>query len=116
VPAETSNERTARNEDAFRKANERIERAAAAMDADTGFPFLCECPDPGCVQMVRLTLGQYARIRAHPRRFVVATGHEGQDDTVKVVERGNGYDVIMKTGDEGAEVEARASEGVNGNG
>jgi hypothetical protein len=116
VAADTSSERSARNEDAFRKANERIERAAAAIDADDAFPFLCECPDPECVQTIRLTLDQYARVREHPRQFVVATGHEPTVDGTEVVERGNGYDVVMKTGAEGAAVETRASEGANGNG
>jgi hypothetical protein len=64
VAADTSSERSARTR--TRTANERIERAAAAIDAADAFPFLCECPDPECVQMIRLTLDQYARVREHP--------------------------------------------------
>src|SRR5437763_533946 len=82
MDADTSAERSARNEDAFRKANERIQLAAVEFDADEALPFLCECPDPACIEMVRLTLGQYAQVRAHPRRFVVASGHESGNNEV----------------------------------
>src|SRR5262249_40438858 len=39
-------------------------------------PFLCECADPECVEIVRLGLAEYEAIRRNPRRFFNAPGHQ----------------------------------------
>src|SRR4051812_50219639 len=68
-------ERVARNDSTFRHANEQIERAAEPLGIEP-VPFLCECAEERCTEIVRLTLAQYEAVRAEPRWFVNAPGHE----------------------------------------
>jgi len=51
-------ERVARNEAAFREANERIRRRAAHADLAV-VPFLCECADRDCTAAVQLQPAEY---------------------------------------------------------
>lgn len=69
-------ERIAENQSRFREANERIEQTAESMHLVGPIPFVCECPDPACTALVRLTLADYEAIRANDRRFFVLPGHE----------------------------------------
>ena len=39
-------------------------------------PFICECADTDCTDIVRLTLHQYENVRRHPRRLFAVPGHE----------------------------------------
>jgi len=39
-------------------------------------PFVCECPEPSCTELVRMLLEDYEAVRAHERRFFVVPGHE----------------------------------------
>lgn len=39
-------------------------------------PFICECADRTCMEIVRLSLDEYEEVRTHPRRFVTAPGHQ----------------------------------------
>jgi hypothetical protein len=48
-------------------------------------PFLCECGDPGCSDVIWLTPEEYGFVRDGPERFAVAPGHE-RDDADVVVE------------------------------
>ena len=83
---EAGEERRARNEVTFRAANERIARKAAALGAgDQPVPFLCECPQPTCTDLVFLSLDEYTEIRAHPRQFLARPGHEGSGPGVWAV-------------------------------
>jgi hypothetical protein len=78
-----SEEQAALNETVFREANERIAARRAELPAVEGrTPFLCECEDDTCTELVRLTLEEYRRVRADPTRFVVVRGHptRGSDD------------------------------------
>lgn len=84
-------ERRARAETVFRAGNEALRRAAGTRDGTV--PFLCECGDERCFERVPLTQEDYEEVRAHPRRFVVAHGHEGEAQTVA---RRDGYAVIEK--------------------
>jgi len=38
--------------------------------------FRCECGQLGCNQLIGLTRSEYDAVRAHPRRFAIAGGHE----------------------------------------
>ncbi|HVU77351.1 MAG TPA: hypothetical protein VHC67_07200 [Gaiellaceae bacterium] len=96
MPDREKQERVARNEATFRKANEQIESVADAHGLARSVPFVCECADISCVLVVQLTLDEYRQVRADPRRFVVAPGHEDTDDTSVVVGRGDGFDVVEK--------------------
>ena len=67
-------ERIARNDATFRHANERIERAAEQADVEL-VPFLCECADERCTEIVRVSLADYEAVREHPERFLTAPDH-----------------------------------------
>jgi hypothetical protein len=92
-------ERIARNDATFRRANERISAAAGAYKLDTPVPFLCECADPKCSEIVRLKLDEYEEIRADSRHFLNIPGHQEADGaTGVVVAKRNGYVIVEKTG------------------
>ncbi len=75
----TSVERRALNEGTFRAANERLERGAIELigvaDGDH-VPFLCECSQMECTQVVLLTVKEYEQIRSTPTGGFAALGHE----------------------------------------
>jgi len=76
--------RMAQNEALARRINDRIEfqRPRNGESADT---FICECIRVDCGGVLELSIGEYARVRSHPRRFVVLPGHE--EPAVVVVEK-----------------------------
>jgi hypothetical protein len=96
-------ERIVRNNYTFREANEQISARADEYDAPIEqIPFLCECPVPACTEVVRLTLAEYADVRANPAHFFTAPGHEQADAIVgHVVSRRNGYVVVEKEAEAG---------------
>ena len=95
-------ERVARNDDTFRKANEQIRGAADEHEFEGPIPFLCECPDEACTEIVRLTREEYEGIRSHPRHFVNAPGHSNKaSEHKRVIAKGDGYEVIEKIGKAG---------------
>ena len=53
-----------RNDAIFREANEGIREAAKEhlTDGDEQVPFLCECADPNCRELVLLALAEYQLI------------------------------------------------------
>src|SRR5438045_8600302 len=98
-------ERIARNDATFRHANEQIERAAEHADVEL-VPFLCECADERCTEIVRLTLADYEAVRADPRWFLNFPGHErGSRPHVRVVDDRGDYVVVEKLGKAGEIVE-----------
>jgi hypothetical protein len=102
-------ERVARNEAAFRSANERIEEAAEGLQQA---PFLCECADPACTLTVWLSFDEYEAVRAAPNRFFMIPGHERHaGQWSRVVDRTKSYVVTEKLGDAGV-VAAEESERV----
>jgi len=60
----------------FRQANERIRQAAEEHELDIPIPFICECPNPGCSQIILMPLDEYRAVRADPSRFINKAGHE----------------------------------------
>jgi hypothetical protein len=96
-------ERRARNEILFRDANEQIRRVQKELDLPDGeMPFLCECEQQGCHEVIRLMPAEYEGVRAQPRCFVVAPGHDPEN----VTSRHKRYHVAEKDGLEGELVEA----------
>jgi hypothetical protein len=95
---ETTDIRIVKNNLTFREANERIRAKAEEYDAPLErIPFLCECPRPACVQIVRLTISEYSDVRAKPRHFFTAPGHEDAEGRVaRVVGYEDGYVVVEK--------------------
>lgn len=110
-----SAERAARNEAVFRSANETIEAAAARSELEEQLPILCECADPACTEIVRLSMQEYEEVRADPRWFVNAVGHDVNSGAWgQVVAEREGYVVVAKCDEAGeiaAELDPRARSG-----
>jgi hypothetical protein len=60
-----------------RARNKRIATAARTnrFDAQIAVPFICECSEPRCEDLIRLTLGQFDAARTEGDYFV-APGHQ----------------------------------------
>lgn len=98
---ELTKERIAINQSRFREANERIELAADRMGIMGPIPFICECADPECVEIVRQSLEAYEEIRHDERLFFCAPGHERiavEEGAGVVTGRGDGYVLVEKIG------------------
>ncbi len=61
---------------ACRLENEAIQASADKLTLLGPIPFVCECPDPDCSEIVRLSFDEYEAIRRYPRRFFNVSGHE----------------------------------------
>jgi hypothetical protein len=61
---------------AFRAQNERIYASADSMRMLGPIPFICECADTACTEIVRMSDDEYDTISQHPRRFFNISGHE----------------------------------------
>jgi hypothetical protein len=103
---ERSEERAARNETAFRDANEQIDGKRRELGLELATPFLCECEDETCTNLVRLTPSEYEHARSEPRRFIVYRGHQRRDS---VVEESVEYVLVEKSGTGGEIAEETAS-------
>jgi hypothetical protein len=66
---EARGRKMAMNESAFRTANERLRNAALGHRflPDQRVPFICECADDGCYEVVMLRLADYEQVRQHPK-------------------------------------------------
>ena|SRR6186997_1794404 len=85
-------ERLAANEARFREINE---AAQPQRESQGSGRFVCECADRSCTAWIEMSLTDYEAIRANPRRFMVAPGHEILDVDI-VIERRDGYFVVEK--------------------
>jgi hypothetical protein len=100
-------ERLAQNEAMFREVNERIKDVSERTGLlDSGPDFICECADERCIERIRLSLGEYAALRADPRRFVVLRGHAS--DVERVVADRGAYLIVEKRGEAGEVAEREA--------
>lgn len=97
--------RIATNEATFREINEAIQRGQWPGEEASPSAFRCECARLGCNQLIELPAAEYERIRQHPRRFILAIGHE-LPEVETVVERQDGYVVVEKRDQTGAFAEA----------
>ena len=97
-------ERVARNDAAFREANERIAGFSHALEREDPLPVLCECADPRCTNVVLLTHAEYEELRRHPTWFVNDLGHvvNGRG-WARVVSENERFAVVEKLG-EAAEI------------
>jgi hypothetical protein len=103
VPEE---DRAARNESIAREVNEAIEHGRGPADVQAPVAFRCECGRLGCNKLIEVTMGDYERVRSHPRQFLIVTGHE-QPEFETVVYAGENYSVVEKQDEAGREAEAR---------
>lgn len=105
-----SNKRIGANESLFRETNEGIERGLWPGETDQRVPFRCECARLDCAEAVRLTPGEYERVRTNPRRFILVAGHEIPDAEF-VVDRYADYVVVEKVGEAASMAEERDPRG-----
>jgi hypothetical protein len=92
-------ERLARNETLFRSVNENIEQAATSAQIDDHtFEFFCECSNLDCTLLLPMTVSEYEQVRADPKQFVVAPGHDLPEIEI-VVLRTSEYQVVVKEGE-----------------
>ena len=92
-----SDERVAKTDVMFREANERILQSAREHDMTDAIPFLCECPNPACTAIIRLSDEEFHRIRGDSKRFFNAPGHsERFGDILEVVESHPTYEVVAR--------------------
>jgi hypothetical protein len=96
-------ERIARNNATFRDANEHISAAAGAYGIDAPVPFICECADARCSEIIRMTHEEYEEVRADSRHFLNVPGHHA---AAEIVAERNGYVIVEKLGRAGEIVEA----------
>jgi hypothetical protein len=87
-------ERMIRNEEIFREANQRIREAAEEIGLDGAAPFVCECSDQSCSEVILVSLEEYEAVRRDEDRFIHAPGHLSEIETV--VEEADGYVVVEK--------------------
>ena len=116
MEAKEKAEAIARNDATFRAANERVNDFASGLDDidDTPLPFLCECADVRCTEIVRLTAAEYEAIRSDATRFATVPGHEGDEESTTVVEENDRYAVVEKLGaaaEVAVELDPRAGSG-----
>ncbi len=105
-------EKIARNNASFRAANDGIEGAVIEhrLDPDEFMPFICECSDDKCTQIIRLTLDEYAHVRSNDRWFAHAVGHEeAVEGAVAPVERHLRFVLVEKIDHAGDVAENLAS-------
>jgi hypothetical protein len=100
-PMSLWDERAAANEALFRSVNEQVSHLAGRHYGPlepTGF--VCECADDSCTERIYVPFEIYETVRAHPRHFLVAAGHE-DGEIEKIVDTGAGFAVVEKKGSAG---------------
>ena len=93
----TSVERATKNELRFREANEKIEHRRAELGVDERVPYLCECEEPRCRELVRLSADEYRAARVDERHFLLIEDHPFRSG--RVVKRRDGYMIVEKSGE-----------------
>jgi hypothetical protein len=56
-----------------RRSNDELARSAACLHFVSQVPFLCECSNPDCRELVLLALDEYEQARSQP---IIASKHE----------------------------------------
>lgn len=96
--------RIANNQATFREVNEALERGHWPGEEGNPVAFRCECARLGCTLLIELTTREYEHVRANPRRFLLAVGHE-MPEAETVVEVHDNYVVVEKRDVAGARAE-----------
>ncbi len=97
--------RIARNESTFRDVNEALRRGHWPGEEQVPIAFRCECGRLGCSRMIELSADEYERVRANPRRFLMAPDHDLPEAEV-VIETHPDYVVVEKREEAGRMAEA----------
>jgi hypothetical protein len=86
----------AANEAVFREANEQIRKAEERFDPPVErIPYICECDDTSCRELIPLTRDEYEAVRSDPTHFVLRRGHSTQGT---IIEERDDYVIARKTG------------------
>lgn len=88
-PSEHHLDKRTRNEAIFRAANENLKERLRRLEQDGQIPFICECSDGDCLQVVEVPFRAYEAVRAGDH-FLLVPGHE-DTATERVVGGGDGY-------------------------
>jgi hypothetical protein len=89
-------ERLLRNEETFRRVNERIRGLGESFSiVSERASFVCECADVNCAEQVEMTLGEYEHVRADPATFLILPGHE-RPEIERVVLATDRYLIVHK--------------------
>jgi hypothetical protein len=64
------------NEALFRAANERLKNQLSSLQEGGRIPFVCECSDADCMDVVDVPLATYEEVRTGPNQFMLRAGHE----------------------------------------
>ena len=94
-------DRLARNEATFRELNEAVETEMHARLSGTQSRlagYVCECGNTDCVEIVRMTIPQYEKIRRDSRLFLVSPDHV-LPEIEDVAYREPGFAVVRKHDD-----------------
>src|SRR3954454_13749400 len=92
-------EQVARNDAIFREANERIERAAVKFAGPDLVPFICECAEPSCRDVISLPLAESERVGEHSSWLVVTPGNEASAGScAEILEPKDCYHVVDRIG------------------
>jgi hypothetical protein len=86
--------RLARNQVIFREVNERLRSLADAVP-DGKTEYICECSNVHCTDKIELRLFEYEAVRARPKTFFIAPGHE-RPEVEHVVDRNGRYSIVEK--------------------
>lgn len=90
--------RAYKNEALFREVNLHItelqDGSLSLVEAGL-MPLICECAETGCTTPIEVEPVTFERVRASPRQFLVAPGHE-RLTLESVVERREGYLIVEK--------------------
>lgn len=87
--------RVASNEAAFAAANDAVADVALRLGPRRFVPFLCECADPACVEVARLSLGEYAAVRLFADRYLVSPlCRSGERAGTLLIEQNERYSVV----------------------
>jgi hypothetical protein len=97
--------RVASNETMFRDVNEAVRSGRWPGEEGAPVAYRCECARLGCSRLIELRTVEYEHVRAHPRRFMLAPGHEVPGAEVVVETHGN-YVVVEKVDETGEVAEA----------
>lgn len=100
-------ERIVANEILFRGVNEQIEELTERTATMAIVDYVCECGQPTCTGKITLTHEQYEAVRTDGQRFVTLPDHE-TTELEQVVERYEGYQVVVKDTPEAAQAAEQA--------
>ncbi len=87
-------EQIVRSDAIFREANDGIRAARDALPlAGDPVPFICECADEECTEIIRVPLAEYVSVRSSAAQAVIAEGHRHDGE---IVSRGTGFEVVRR--------------------